>query len=76
MKITEVNIALDETDGLQNITMKKVGEIVLIAGQNGSGKSRLLKKISRSIASKPTSNILFSNKQQISQLGFKNEVHH
>lgn len=68
MKITEVDIPSDGTDGLQNISMKRIGDMVLIAGQNGSGKSRLLKKIHSSIASKPTNSIIFNHTQQKEQL--------
>ena len=48
--------------------MKRIGDMVLIAGQNGSGKSRLLKKIHSSIASKPTNSIIFNHTQQKEQL--------
>jgi predicted ATPase len=47
MKITSINNP--ETFhiyGLYNINMKRLGDIVVIAGKNGSGKSRLLRGIS------------------------------
>ena len=44
MKITEVNLIENITIpvGLKPISMKKIGNIVLLAGKNGSGKTRLL----------------------------------
>lgn len=44
MKITEVNLIENITNqvGLKSISMKKIGEMVLLAGKNGSGKTRLL----------------------------------
>lgn len=47
MKITKVNIHFDEHDfeGLENIQMEKLQNIVLLAGKNGSGKTRILKQI-------------------------------
>lgn len=56
MKITEIEIPKDYhlTDGLCDIKMSRLNQIVLIAGQNGSGKSRLLKKISGLFTKKTT----------------------
>ncbi len=47
MKITEVNLTENKTNsvGLNPITMKKIGNMVLLAGKNGSGKTRLLNLI-------------------------------
>ncbi|MBY0539980.1 MAG: hypothetical protein K2P52_01015, partial [Campylobacterales bacterium] len=44
MKITEVNLVENITNpvGLKPISMKKIGNMVLLAGKNGSGKTRLL----------------------------------
>lgn len=44
MKITEVNLIENITNqiGLKPISMKKIGNMVLLAGKNGSGKTRLL----------------------------------
>lgn len=44
MKITEVNLIENITNkiGLKPISMKKIGDMVLLAGKNGSGKTRLL----------------------------------
>ena len=54
MKITTVNIPADETVGLQDIKMSKLSNLVLVAGKNGSGKSRLLTKIKNTLQVKPT----------------------
>lgn len=47
MKITEVNLTKNITQpvGLNPISMKKIGNMVLLAGKNGSGKTRLLNLI-------------------------------
>lgn len=48
MKITKVDIPASDTfeqDGLAHIKMEKLGNLVLIAGANGAGKTRLLTKI-------------------------------
>ena len=47
MKITEVNLVENTTQplGLNPISMKKIGNMVLLAGKNGSGKTRLLNLI-------------------------------
>ena len=45
MKITKINMPDDETTGLKNITMSQLGQLVLITGKNGSGKTRLFEKI-------------------------------
>jgi predicted ATPase len=55
MRITKVNIPKSfEDNGIEDIKMDKrpLGKIVLIAGKNGSGKTRLLKKISIALAIK------------------------
>jgi ABC-type multidrug transport system ATPase subunit len=43
MKITFVNIPADITgNGLSDVKMDRLGNVVLLAGKNGSGKSRIL----------------------------------
>jgi ABC-type cobalamin/Fe3+-siderophores transport system ATPase subunit len=60
MKITKVNIPTVSQeneitdDGLDPIIMNKLGDIILLVGRNGSGKSRILTKISATIRRKPT----------------------
>lgn len=60
MKITKVNIPSTspengiQEDGLSPILMNKLGDIVLLVGKNGAGKSRILTKISSTIQQKPT----------------------
>jgi len=54
MRITEVNIGSEHiTGGLKPIIMNRLNQCVLIAGKNGSGKSRLLFKITRVLPQKP-----------------------
>ncbi|WP_171633404.1 AAA family ATPase [Paenibacillus plantarum] len=51
MKITSIN--LPPSKGLSSIKMSRLGDVVLIAGRNGSGKSRLLAHLSEIARSKP-----------------------
>jgi ABC-type cobalamin/Fe3+-siderophores transport system ATPase subunit len=54
MRITEVNI--DDkylANGLKPINMSKLNQCVLVAGKNGSGKSRLLSQITGTLYLKP-----------------------
>jgi predicted ATPase len=54
MKITKVQIPASlESDGLEEIKMNKLGSVVLLAGKNGSGKSRILNKVMGYFQSKP-----------------------
>lgn len=55
MKITKVSIPIKETApfGLNEIKMDKLGEIVLLTGKNGSGKSRILNLITSKLTHKP-----------------------
>lgn len=51
MRIIKVNIPSDcskfgiPVDGLSDIRMEKLDDIVILAGKNGSGKSRILNRI-------------------------------
>lgn len=45
MKITRVHIQEAGDDGLKDIVMEKISSIVILAGKNGAGKTRLLNKI-------------------------------
>lgn len=54
MKITDINISEELiNNGLKPVKMKRLGQVVLLAGQNGSGKTRLLNLIAETINSKP-----------------------
>lgn len=54
MKITKVNIPKSQhNNGLEDVRMSRLGKIVLIAGKNGSGKTRLLNKIRKCLDQKP-----------------------
>ncbi len=55
MKITKVDIPKNQesNDGLEQIKMDRLGSVVLIAGKNGSGKTRILNKIFDLLNSKP-----------------------
>jgi ABC-type lipoprotein export system ATPase subunit len=56
MKITEVDMPEVKglPDGLGNIKMERLGSIVLIAGKNGSGKTRLLGRIRKYTLNRPS----------------------
>ena len=64
MKIIRTNIPVESQEhgivdnGLEPIIMNKLGNLVLLVGKNGSGKSRILTKITQVIQNKP-------NKQEI-----------
>jgi len=47
MQITEVNLPEDITNnvGLEAVLMKRIGKTVLLAGKNGSGKTRIYKLV-------------------------------
>lgn len=51
MKITDVNIPNDKCikNGLDDIVMDHLQQVVLVVGKNGSGKSRLLSKIKTAV---------------------------
>lgn len=48
MKISNI-VLKKEINGLKTINMKHLGDVVILAGRNGSGKSRLLKLIEQGI---------------------------
>lgn len=57
MKIIKVDIPANEAGhGLQDIKMDRLGNIVILAGKNGAGKTRILNKISEKLSVKPTQN--------------------
>ena len=64
MKITKVNIQKSSiTNGLETVNMDRLGQVVLLAGKNGSGKTRLLNLILEKFNLKLTdSDILEKNK--------------
>lgn len=56
MRITKVNIPKEDfesPDGLDYIKMDRLGQVVLLAGKNGSGKTRILNKVIRTFKVKP-----------------------
>lgn len=55
MRIKRIDIprTSDHNDGLEHIKMDRLGSIVLIAGKNGSGKTRILNKIFNTFKTKP-----------------------
>lgn len=75
MKITEVNIPWTFNDGLERIKMKKLEDIVLIVGKNGSGKTRLLNKIKNYTEKKPIKELVdeILNRGTMEELLFKKE---
>ena len=56
MRITKIDIPKDGSDGLENIKMDKLESIVLLAGKNGSGKTRILTKIFNALKTRPKKN--------------------
>lgn len=69
MKITKVNIpAVQSTNGLGDIKMERLSDIVLIAGPNGGGKSRLLSSVIKGFTEKPVASAIDGAKRAIAQL--------
>lgn len=55
MRITKVNIPKEQIDnGLDDIKMDRLGQVVVLAGPNGSGKTRILNSIEGKLKEKPT----------------------
>jgi predicted ATP-binding protein involved in virulence len=71
MRIKKIDIpkSVDNNDGLEDIKMDKLGNIVLIAGKNGSGKTRILNKIFLTLGSKPTKFDVSDAKNKLGNLG-------
>ena len=66
MRITEINIPKEKiNNGLESVKMHRLGQVVLLAGKNGAGKTRLLNLIANTIVSKPTTAVLKQNKQNL-----------
>jgi predicted ATPase len=67
MRIKRIDIpkSIDNNDGLEHIKMDKLDNIVLIAGKNGSGKTRILNKIFNTLNSKPTKTGIANAKNQL-----------
>jgi energy-coupling factor transporter ATP-binding protein EcfA2 len=66
MKITKVQIpASKDGDGLEEIKMDKLGSIVLLAGKNGSGKTRILNKVMGHFHSKPGTPLTQQSERQV-----------
>lgn len=70
MRITKVDIPKSDKnqDGLEAIRMDRLEQIVLIAGKNGSGKTRILNKILSTLNSKPKNSNVENLKNQIDKL--------
>ncbi len=68
MRILGVN--LENKDGLTNIKMKRLDKVVLIAGKNGSGKSRLLKQIETEVKKKVGISNIKMIKEEISKIKY------
>jgi len=69
MRITKVDIPKtpNNNDGLEHIKMDRLGQTVLIAGKNGSGKTRILNKIISTLNNKPKRNDVENATRQLEQ---------
>jgi predicted ATPase/SAM-dependent methyltransferase len=67
MRIRKVDIpkSTETKDGLEHIQMNKLDQIVLIAGKNGSGKTRILNKIFTTLNLKPSKTGIVDTKKQL-----------
>lgn len=69
MKITKIDIPESLiNNGLDPVKMDRLGQVVLLAGKNGAGKTRLLNLITTTMNSMPKKNKLLHSKQQIESL--------
>ena len=70
MRITKINIPQTDNihDGLEDIKMDRLDKIVLIAGKNGSGKTRILNKIFSTFQQKPTKSYLATSEVSLKDL--------
>ena len=69
MRITKVVIPeKDAGSGLKTIKMQRLGQVVLLAGQNGAGKSRVLRAIHSHAQSLKSLPEIEENKHQVYQL--------
>jgi ABC-type cobalamin/Fe3+-siderophores transport system ATPase subunit len=70
MRITKIDISqnTENKDGLDQIKMDKLGPVVLIAGKNGSGKTRILNKIFTTLSTKPRKSAVEVAKKQLPTL--------
>ncbi|MBT1697895.1 AAA family ATPase [Fulvivirgaceae bacterium PWU4] len=66
MRITKVEIP-KSADGIDQIKMDKLGKVVLIAGKNGSGKTRILNKIFGAFNTKPVKQVIDNAKTHLEQ---------
>jgi energy-coupling factor transporter ATP-binding protein EcfA2 len=69
MFVKAVNIprAYPQDNGLSDVQMDRLGPLVLLAGRNGSGKSRLLVKIARLIEDKSPPDSINRTHEQLSR---------
>ncbi|GMO32750.1 MAG: hypothetical protein Ta2B_13600 [Termitinemataceae bacterium] len=58
MRITEIDIPKSPDVGLEAVKMSRLGKVVLIAGKNGAGKTRLLNKIFTMFSQKPKQSLV------------------
>jgi hypothetical protein len=60
MRFTEIDIPeeLAKEKGLSSISMNRLGNVVLISGQKGSGKTRLLEKIKEQVPQIPPKSVI------------------
>jgi ABC-type cobalamin/Fe3+-siderophores transport system ATPase subunit len=66
MRITSVHIPKAHQDlGIEDIEMNRLEKVVLMAGKNGSGKTRLLRKVFETMKLKPTSSLIASHRLNI-----------
>ncbi|MCP4120650.1 MAG: AAA family ATPase, partial [Bacteroidetes bacterium] len=68
MRIKKINIPeTNINNGLEEVNMHRLGHVVLLAGKNGSGKTRLLNLISNTILDKPTTVIFNALSKKIAE---------
>ncbi|HTF82665.1 MAG TPA: AAA family ATPase [Cytophagales bacterium] len=70
MRIIKVDIpaSKEANDGLEDIKMQRLGNLVLLAGKNGAGKTRILNKIFHTYSQKLPKSIFEAKQVQIQSL--------
>ena len=69
MQITSVNFpASADIFGLPELKLDGLGKLVLVAGANGSGKTRLLRTLEMYLQRKPTPEVVENAHKQITQM--------
>lgn len=72
MRITSVNIPKEKFDlGLQDIKLERLNRVVVLAGKNGAGKTRVFESIKKGLQIKPQYSSVQIAKKRHNELGYE-----